>query len=545
MTQTQIYILFSPLFLVLAGCPQGIQTTSVLESRAASSSTSITLSERSAPATTEKNLNLDEKLPAHEDASRNDIVVKSQADRQRDQARKRFERRVAAESNWQNQVAEKWDGSANLNDEDRKRFAIASLCTHYPPERAHAYDSQTGIRVTAEARDCLSRLGTNVIPELTRALEAIEPDSNPRLKIREAHVIDLLARTGDRSVLVPLVDKLLRNKSHLSFCFGEMPLLTESIAKIGDAKSVALLVEAYPWLSSSAQDAVVTLVGMTRSVNHLSTLINWAELSEAPSRELVASLAGFRDPKCKRVFLEELGASGRQTYYSAVWGLALLGDTDLDLTDFEKRNNVYSGSLLKARNRPPPIAYPIRFTDDHPALEKQVHGFIAARQREALTGKSEKGLRLTLSGRKQVAAGERLNLMLKIENTSEIPRTILNCRDGSDVGWVCPIIRTEVWGPDHRYTLGKRIGRCGNVNGISKTDFQNLRPTEIADILTWGHHVLTNGTFRHPGKYRIRATYDTKTSASGAMGDDGSRPAGVVPVQLVSQTLEFEIIPGK
>ncbi len=410
----------------------------------------------------------------------------------------------------------------------------------------------------------LAECGTEAVPCLIEVVDAAtaaqgeQAESDPYSGPLAAQI---LAQSGDRRAVLPLVRLGLKQPTVRFRHF-----VAYFIAQLGDPDAIAGLIELYPYEDRDTQNFIARVLSMSDSPFVAPALMEWALPSG--NQFVIQGLRRRRVDEAEPIFRQVL-TNGRAwpAHDSAIIGLVNLGKRDLDIEAIlnthasssqryaRERRERWNRYLLAESFQMPPLC-DMQFEGANEELRAYIAQRLETKRAEQESAISSQGLELELRlASHELVVGDTLDYSLIIKNNGDDTVKVMRSRDGSDVGWVYPSIRAEVWGPDHRI-LNLSGGRCGNVNGLSPDDISQLRPGEEFDVHgegSFGNHVLDYMLrFSVPGTYRIRVTYSTldeDVSGDGLeMGEDvsgsGARPSGVIPVKLRTQMVEVEVSPS-
>lgn len=189
--------------------------------------------------------------------------------------------------------------------------------------------------------------------------------------------------------------------------------------------------------------------------------------------------------------------------------------------------------------------------------------FLAATSFRHASHTSPKLKCILTSDRTEYKVGEVPQLQVKIINEGNEDVYIIGSLDGSDVKWRMPYCYFSIQKPKTD-SVGL-VGRCGNTNALSASDFIRIKPGESFNPyqLFDGIHgffsdfeTMRPENFRNPGIYKIRFYYNSNSNDIDSfdgrfnqLGNDSIAVRELFPkaakVELSSNEIEIRIIvPG-
>ena len=226
----------------------------------------------------------------------------------------------------------RWRQRGTLVDlQDRLTLALECLCWVVEPEVESGRLSQ----VQQMIREALSLLREHRDESLPVLFKYVDKHlAGPTLPERWGadyfhathrveHVCTLLGEFQDRRAVLPLIRAFLSPES--SF-FGTNYRAALTIAKIGDADAVPLLIEAYPFEDEQHQNGIAGILGATDSPPATQALIDWStgNADRAPPYDVRGALIGTGDPSTKDALIELLLAcrtAGNGSPYLLRWSV--------------------------------------------------------------------------------------------------------------------------------------------------------------------------------------------------------------------------------
>jgi hypothetical protein len=161
-------------------------------------------------------------------------------------------------------------------------------------------------------------------------------------------------------------------------------------------------------------------------------------------------------------------------------------------------------------------------------------------------------LRCSIRSTRNHRVGEAVSLAVRLENRG-ITAIWLPCSvDGSDAGKF-PRLTITIEGPEGGFHFGGVV-RCGNTNGVSDSDFAELKPGGTLDPFMhgWVPANVRRGRLKKPGWYRATFRYSTNSTevrkwAMGPMENPAMSPTVTallreVPPLDLECTTEFEVL---
>jgi hypothetical protein len=152
--------------------------------------------------------------------------------------------------------------------------------------------------------------------------------------------------------------------------------------------------------------------------------------------------------------------------------------------------------------------------------------------------------------KKEYATTERPTFKAVFKNVSSDPVYVIRCLDGSSMSRRYPHYAAQAT-VDEKPVEKKKIGLCGNMNGLKAEDFEKIAPGDTFDPLgserCFGHIELKETLdFSKPGKYKVTLTYDTDTKTDTGFYGDGLESGGdllakLARVKVVSNEVEFTV----
>ena len=143
--------------------------------------------------------------------------------------------------------------------------------------------------------------------------------------------------------------------------------------------------------------------------------------------------------------------------------------------------------------------------------------------------------------------GEPIEMEIKMRNASTMAMSVIKPGDGSESRWREPYVyysAQKLEGDEWREVPTRPILRCGLYNFNWQADVVTIEPGKSLALGDWvpGPQTFFELT---PGRYRLQLHYDY-AAGKNCKGEPGAPPqamAGVAPFHLVSEPVEYTVLP--